>query len=171
MFSDVSCFVVGCRKTWDSHGLALQRTDKVALLISSLHFIGCQRGMPHSFHYTPWNQKPHSHLRVCIQSSYNGLVQKKKKKHRRNNGTSYYLQCWKQLRHYWYYEGLSLRVCHVGDRKPHQLYCQLQKGSSKARNKQLAKLRWAKTPSQNQYSSLLNFSVLWQNPLRESDLK
>lgn len=38
--------MVGCRKNSQSHGLALQGTDKVAVLTPSPHFIGCQRGMP-----------------------------------------------------------------------------------------------------------------------------
>ncbi len=49
MFSGVIMFGGGIVEASQSHGLALQDTDKVALLISSPHFIGCQRGMPYSF--------------------------------------------------------------------------------------------------------------------------
>lgn len=43
-------------------------------------------------------------------------------------------------------------------------------GGKEARIKQLAKLRWAITLSQNQYVSLLYFSASWQDPLREKKL-
>lgn len=50
-----------CSKASQSHGFALQDTDKVALLISSPHFIGCQCGMPYSF---PVHHKIKKHIFV-----------------------------------------------------------------------------------------------------------